>query len=277
MNRRRAMRSNDLKTCLKTAVLLTAVLLLGAGRVIAQQQVNLTAGPTTITLPDGSTVPMWGYSCGTAVTSSTATCAKLNPLATAWSPVVITVPTGQSLTINLTNNLSFLPAGSSSANGVPTSLVIVGQLGAGLGTTATSAPSPDHSKAQPLTWPIAGDAPGAGLTGVGVAPTQGNRVQSFSTEVAAGATTSLTWTAPRPGTYLLESGTHPSIQGPMGLYGMVVVTTAPTAAVAGAAYPNVSYNSEVSLLFSEIDPVQNNAVNAAVNTSGFSETAVWSR
>src|SRR5205807_3859024 len=235
MNRRRAMRSNDLRTCLKTAVLLTAVLLLGAGRVIAQQQVNLTAGPTTITLPDGSTVPMWGYSCGTAVTSSTATCAKLNPLATAWSPVVITVPTGQSLTINLTNNLSFLPAGSSSANGVPTSLVIVGQLGAGLGTTATSAPSPDHSKAQPLTWPIAGDAPGAGLTGVGVPPTQGPRVQSFSTEVAVGATTALTWTTPRPGTFLLESGTHPSIQGPMGLYGMVVVTNAPSATAVAPA------------------------------------------
>src|SRR5437588_2047389 len=296
MNRRRAMRSNDLRTCLKTAVLLTAVLLLGAGRVIAQQQVNLTAGPTTITLPDGSTVPMWGYSCGTAVTGSTATCAKLNPLATAWSPVAITVPTGQSLTINLTNNLSFLPAGSSSANGVPTSLVIVGQLGAGLGTTATSAPSPDHSKAQPLTWPIAGDAPGAGLTGVGVAPTQGNRVQSFSTEVAAGATTRLTWTAPRPGTYLLESGTHPSIQGPMGLYGMVVVTCAPTVTAgcpvtttttlaAGTAYPAganptlnpaVTYAAEANLLFSEIDPVQTNAVNAAVNTAGFSETKVWS-
>src|SRR5438270_572886 len=283
MNRRRAMRSNDLRTCLKTAVLLTAVLLLGAGRVIAQQQVNLTAGPTTITLPDGSTVPMWGYRCGTAVTGSTATCAKLNPLATAWSPVAITVPTGQSLTINLTNNLSFLPAGSSSANGVPTSLVIVGQLGAGLGTTATSAPSPDHSKAQPLTWPIAGDAPGAGLTGVGVAPTQGNRVQSFSTEVAAGATTSLTWTAPRPGTYLLESGTHPSIQGPMGLYGIVVVTAAPAGATVGCAYPGatagacaVNYNAEIPLLLSEIDPVQNDAVSAAVNAAYFSETLVWS-
>ena len=60
-------------------------------------------------------------------------------------------------------------------------------------------------------------------------------MQSFSTEVAAGATTSLTWTTPRAGTYLLESGTHPSIQGPMGLYGMVVVTKAPT------SYPGIAY------------------------------------
>ncbi len=38
-------------------------------------------------LPDGSAVPMWGYSCGAAVTGSTATCAKLNPAAAGWSPV----------------------------------------------------------------------------------------------------------------------------------------------------------------------------------------------
>src|SRR5205807_1513832 len=127
-----------------------------------------------------------------------------------------------------------------------------------------------------------GDAPGAPLTGVGTPPAQGNRVQSFSTEVAAGGTATLTWTAPRPGTYLIESGTHPSIQGPMGLYGMLVVTTAPATGVAGTAYPAVgttaavTYNAEVPLLLSEIDAVQNNAVNAAVTTAGFSETMVWS-
>src|SRR6516162_7496671 len=114
------MRLNDLKTCLKTAVLLTAVLLLGAGSVLAQQQVNLTAGQTTVTLPDGSVVPMWGYFCGTAVTGSTATCAALNPASVltapaTWSPVVITVPTGQTLVINLTNSLQLTPTGGASA------------------------------------------------------------------------------------------------------------------------------------------------------------------
>jgi hypothetical protein len=114
-------------------------------------------------------------------------------------------------------------------------------------------------------------------------------VQSFATEVAAGATTVLTWKKPRPGTYLLESGTHPSIQVPMGLYGILVVTAAPTATAGletapGTAYPAVAatgtaavtYDAEIPLLLSEIDPVQNTTVNAAVNTSGFSETAVWS-
>jgi hypothetical protein len=239
-----------------------------------QQPINLTAGPTQITMPDGSTVPMWGYSCGAAVTGSTATCAALNPAPTGWSPVVITVPTGQGLTINLTNNLSFTPTGSTTPNTLPTSLTIVGQVGGGLGNSATTTPSPTHGQ-QSVTWPIAG-APGANNP-----PPQGPRVQSFGTEVAAGATTALTWSALKPGTYLLESGTHPSIQGPMGLIGTVVVTCAPGAAAAvcpaaGTAYPAVTYSAEVPLLFSEIDPVQNNSVSAAVNTAGFSETMVWS-
>jgi hypothetical protein len=199
------------------------------------------------------------------VSGSTATCAALGKGAGgSWSPVVITVPTGQDLAINLTNNLTF------GSNSVPTSLVIVGQLGGGLGTSATSTPSPDHSGAQAATtWPIANSGP------AGNPPPQGNRVQSFATEVAAGTTTLLTWKTPRPGTYLIESGTHPSIQGTMGLYGILVVTSAPGAST-GTAYPGVSYNAEVPLIFSEIDPVQNNAVNNAVNTAGFSETMVWS-
>src|ERR1700739_3276896 len=101
------MRSNSWKLNLKPAVFAASILLLGVSASLAQQQVSLTAAPSTLTLPDGSSVPMWGYSCGTAVTGSTATCATLNPAATGWSPVVITVPTGQDLQINLTNLLTF--------------------------------------------------------------------------------------------------------------------------------------------------------------------------
>ena len=260
------MRSNYLKT-LKTAVLAVAVLLLGADASLAQQQINLTAGPSTITLSDGSTVPMWGYSCGAASDGSTATCGRTNTTAAGWSPVVITVPTGQGLTVNLTNNLSF-----SNGNSIPTSLVIVGQLGGGLGTPGGTTASPDHTAAQTVTWPAADP------TTMATPPTQGPRVRSFSTEVAAGSTTPLTWTASnlRPGTYLLESGTHPSIQGPMGLYGILIVTTAPAGSTPGTAYPTVSYNAHIPLVLSEIDPAQNRAVDTAVNTAGFSETEVWS-
>jgi hypothetical protein len=262
------MRSNFVKATLKRAVLAVTVLLLGASASFAQS-VSLTAAPATTTMPDGTVVPMWGYSCSAAAVAP-ATCAVLNPNAagtTPWSPVVITVPPGN-LTISLINSL---PASVSE-----TSLVIVGQLGGGLGTTATSTPSPAHAT-QDTTWPIA--ATGAQNT----PPPQGNRVQSFSTPATHATPATLTWSSLRPGTYLIESGTHPSIQGPMGLYGILVVTTAPTVdsttgneTAPGTAYPGVSYNAEVPLLLSEIDPVQNMAVNAAVNTAGFSETTVWS-
>src|SRR2546429_8057453 len=66
----------------------------------------------------------------------------------------------------------------------------------------------------------------------------------------------------------------------MDLYGILVVTAAPSGGTAGPAYGTgttaVTYNADIPLLLSEIDPVQNAAVSAAVNTAGFSETRVWS-
>src|SRR5438270_228538 len=187
------MRSNNYKSVLKHAGLAATALLLASGVAFGQQTVNLSVGPATAIQPDGTAVPMWGYTCGTAVTGSTATCTALNPavqtfntnpatpvasVGSLWSPVVITVPTGQDLTISLTNSLTF------AGGNIPTSLVIVGQLGGGLGTTA-------------------GTAYGTGATAV-------------------------------------------------------------------------TYNADIPLLLSEIDPVQNLAVGKAVGTVGFSETNVWS-
>src|SRR5215831_15977675 len=147
------MQTKNFKAILKNAARVLAILPFAAAT-FGQQTINLTVGPTTTTMPDGTTVPMWGYSCGTPVTGSTATCAALNPAAATagtWSPVVITVPiaaagTATSLTINLTNSLSFTPTGATTANTVPTSIVIVGQVGGGLGALAqrTTAQSPDH-------------------------------------------------------------------------------------------------------------------------------------
>src|ERR1035441_2275330 len=126
------MRTNIFKDKPKAALRVLCILSFAAVVAFGQQQVNMTAAPTSLTLPDGSTVPMWGYSCGTVVVGSTAKCAALNPAPTGWSPVVITVPTGQTLQIKLTNSLTF------TGGPIPTSLTIVGQLGGGLGTTATS-------------------------------------------------------------------------------------------------------------------------------------------
>jgi hypothetical protein len=367
------------KTSLKAAILASMLLLCGAALSFGQQVINLTAGPATTTMPDGSVIPMWGYSCGAAVAGSAATCSPLtgsmsaaatgslggiyvlnggsgysSPTVTidppssctvngttciqasanaivsggqvvgftwishgagyiaapkvsisggtgaiaaaapAWSPIVITVPFGAAggLRINLTNNLAFTPAGGGLTNNIPTSIVIEGQVGGGLGSAHTSTPSPDHSNAQGcVSWFIAALPPGAPCTSNQsgqLPPAQGPRVQSMATEVAAASSTSLTWPLLKPGTYLLESGTHPSIQVPMGLIGMLVVTTPPSGSTPGTAYPSVSatktaaipqvqYNAELPLEFSEIDPVQNKAVDQAVRTAGFSETAVWSK
>ena len=144
------MRTQNFKPILKRAAKIAGILVSGALAAFGQQQINLTAGPTTVTMPDGSGIPMWGYSCGEAVNGSLATCAKLNPAASGWSPIVITIPSNATggLAINLKNSLP---------SSVPTSIMIVGQLGGGLGTTATSTPSPAHS-AQPLSWPVAGGA-----------------------------------------------------------------------------------------------------------------------
>jgi hypothetical protein len=324
------MHTKNFKAILKIAPRVLAILSFATAAY--GQTINLTAGPSTAAMPDGTPVPMWGYSCGALVSGSTATCAALNPAsvttaATAttgavgtWSPVVITVPvaaagTATTLTINLTNNLSFTPPLATTANAIPTSIVIVGQVGGGLGVAAlrTTTQSPSHATAQECpSWFIAANPPGTPCTAptpnvtTNTPPVQANRVQSLAAEVSAVAATAtatcsapsagpvttgcgiLTWSNLRPGTYLLESGTHPSIQVPMGLIGVLVVTTAPAGTTAGIAYPGaaattatpaipaVTYNADLPLEFSEIDPVQNNAVTAAVNTAGFSETRVWS-
>ena len=54
------MRMTFLKSILKKAVRGATVLLLGAGFAAAQQQINLSAGPSAALLPDGSLLPMWG-------------------------------------------------------------------------------------------------------------------------------------------------------------------------------------------------------------------------
>jgi FtsP/CotA-like multicopper oxidase with cupredoxin domain len=85
------------------------------------------------------------------------------------------------------------------------------------------------------------------------------RVQSFTTEVGPGATGSYTWSSLRAGTYLYQSGTYPSIQVPMGLYGALIV--------GGNAADQV-------LLFSEIDPIQNAAVGALATAAGLAGTTI---
>ena len=76
--------------------LAASVLLLATGLAMAQSAVTLTAEPKNTTLPDGQTVPMWGYTCG-AVSGTGVSCMATNGTAqssTVWQPPLITVPSG---------------------------------------------------------------------------------------------------------------------------------------------------------------------------------------
>jgi FtsP/CotA-like multicopper oxidase with cupredoxin domain len=89
------------------------------------------------------------------------------------------------------------------------------------------------------------------------------RARSFTSETGPGGSVTYTFTGLRPGTFLYESGTDPSVQVPMGLYGAVIVRPAGTpVGPPGQAYAPAStaYDNEVVLLFSEIDPDLNQAV-----------------
>jgi FtsP/CotA-like multicopper oxidase with cupredoxin domain len=85
----------------------------------------------------------------------------------------------------------------------------------------------------------------------------GGRVRSFTHEVAPGMSADYSWSNLRPGTYLYQSATHPSLQVPMGLFGALVVTD--------VAYPGPAYANDAILLFSEVDPIQNGRVAAAAS------------
>src|SRR3989475_5331586 len=266
------MRSNILNSFPINSGFVASLVLLTGGMAIAQSAVTLTAGPTSATLPDGQMVPMWGYTCGATPTNATCTAMSGAAQTGGWQPPLITVPSGQPLTMPLINNLTFATTGA--PNSIPTSLVIDGQLGGGLGTDRTTTTSPTPAP-QGTTWPGTLGTTNPGGPVFTPAP-QPDRVQSFATEVPAGATTALTWSNLRPGTYLIHSGTHPSIQHPMGLYGVLVVTEPDTATIPPAhqAY-GTTFDSAVPLLLSEIDPVQNRSVDTAVGTDGFKATTVW--
>ena len=90
------------------------------------------------------------------------------------------------------------------------------------------------------------------------------RVRSFTHEAdALGGKATFVWNNVQPGTFLYHSGSHPSVQVQMGLYGtLAVVAPGPT------AYAGVPFNTSVTLLFSEIDPDVHDAVAGASFGSG---------
>jgi len=155
----------------------------------------------------GQSVLMWGYAP--------------NPGNFQYPGPNLIVTQGQTVTINLTNNLServsiaFPGQASVTANGNPV------------------APEFDVS---------------------------GN-VISLTTSVAPGGTITYSFVASQPGTYLYESGTDPEKQIQMGLFGALIIKPAGHADWAyDDSRTRFNPNAEYLLLYHEIDPVIHDAV-----------------
>lgn len=90
------------------------------------------------------------------------------------------------------------------------------------------------------------------LTPVSITDSQGrSRVTGFDSG------SSFDWSNLKAGTYLYQSGTHAAKQVQMGLYGALIVLPQAPAGVAyspSATNPGTAFDTEVVLLYSEIDP-----------------------
>jgi FtsP/CotA-like multicopper oxidase with cupredoxin domain len=190
------------------------------------------------TFSDGTAVKMWGYAmCDRTGFTNCQPATVPGPALTTRNDGVSKIIAGDTLNIHLMNSLPLTPDYVE-----PVSVMIAGQL-------------PVVTVNEPV-WTD-------GTSGARTSLTQ--RVRSMTHETATGGTATYTWNALRAGTYLYESGTHPSVQVQMGLYGALTVDSG-----AGEAYPGVAYASEVTLLFSEIDVELHTAVaNGTYGTAAY--------
>ena len=94
------------------------------------------------------------------------------------------------------------------------------------------------------------------------------RTAALTAETAPGAVGVYTWPSFRPGTFLYHSGSQPQVQVQMGLLGAITYN-----AGVGQAYSGVGYDSDVLLVYSEIDPVLHAAVaNLTYGTAAYPST-----
>ena len=203
----------------------------------------LAAKAYTKSLPDGSTVPMWGYvndpdndssgqgDCWEAASNGARmACINALPDPSFPGPELDVPPALSALRVFLSNGLP-----------EPTSLIITGlEL-------------PFSANAGGPTWDD-------GNSGARSNPNQ--RVRSFGLEAGAnGGRRPYVWNNGRsnpidhPGSFIYQSGTWPQKQVYMGLAGLVAKDNA-----ANEVYPGVSYDNEVVLFYSDIDPDFNTAV-----------------
>jgi FtsP/CotA-like multicopper oxidase with cupredoxin domain len=217
------------------AALMGAALLAGASACTQSDAEKaeywLCAKAGSMTMPDGVSVPIWGF-----VRDEEGFRAGCAGEARLPGPTLQVFDHDATLTVHLRN---LLPD--------PTSIVVPGQAAA----------------MTPVWWDPA--TPGTVVKGTRTSLAQ--RVRSFTKEAAPdGGEATYTWNV-RPGTFLYHSGTQPQVQVQMGLYGAVVrnshdrmKATLPFGVDPAEAYPDVPYDVSALLVFSEIDPVQHVAI-----------------
>jgi FtsP/CotA-like multicopper oxidase with cupredoxin domain len=108
-----------------------------------------------------------------------------------------------------------------------------------------------------LGEPVSLIIPGQAMPSGGAPVIIGGRVRSFTTETASGSSTIYDWSSVKPGTYAYQSGTHPAVQVQMGLYGAMTHDFG-----FNEAYEGVTYDSQTTLIYSEIDPAMHAAIDA---------------
>jgi FtsP/CotA-like multicopper oxidase with cupredoxin domain len=252
-------------TLVLTAVCLTLFL---AGMAIGESY-YLKAGVTVIparTFDNPKAITMWGFAKCDAAFANCSTVQVPGP--------TLTATTGTALNITLMNNLS---GPFTYSYQEPVSVIIPGLIkqmsprwmippAKRTGPNWTGAPTADGSRP-----PVPSNADQNH-------PAYSYRVRSFDTETPPDNTTTTTYTWAganvKEGTYLYQSGTHPSVQVQMGLYGSLIVYPnagqvfgAPGTAYAALATPGgngarpaTHYDTEAVILFSEIDPALHDAV-----------------
>ena len=208
-------------------LLLAGILVAATAGTALAVDYTIQAGVDNLVTPDNAVLPVWGYAPVAGPFD-----ANLNPglvIGRVMVPgPVLTVNEGDVLHITVQNAL---PAGRN------TSIVVPGQR-------------------MPTD-----------VGGVLLPPVYDNntppRVMSFTAESPSGGSAEYYFNAVKAGTYLYESGTEPTVQVGMGLYGAVIVRPANPlqAYTPTTTNPNTSFASEAVLLFSEIDPFLHFAVN----------------
>lgn len=198
-----------------------------------------TVGPFDNPAP----ITMWGFVQTGIGAGCTFTAPPPATTVDALTLPALTANEGDTLLIHLRNNLPVA--------GTPVYVPPPAVVAPAVYTEPVSAVIPGQPGSFAPTWTD-------GTTGARVASTQ--RVRSFTRETAQQTSADYTFGPLKAGTYMLQSGTHPAVQVQMGLYGTVTVLPA----TVGRAYadPSTAFDNQVSLLFSEIDPVLHAAIAA---------------